>query len=378
MTQPAITDPEATTTPTIIDPEATTQLTITGLEATTQLTITGLEATTQPAITGLEAMTQPAIISPFSDDDINVTISPPVTLDAVVAGYSKEAGTFTVATHTLKEGPQPPFQPLSSPLQPPSSPLQPPSSPLQSPSSPLQPPSSPLQPPSSPLQPPSHFTSLPSPNTVKKNQPIISLERLSEDTFRREKKEHREEKEEGALNVKHPQRQVLKEAMHEMDSALASSKLAAQPDALKRGQEESAVGPVKSSQSRAHSEKLEMIVLRLRDQASAELTLSEWLTPRVEPVEVVHIKEDSPTFLEGQGQRDEPTDAGQVGESSCAAAEVAEEMEETSLESTSEEQREEDSSTSSPHAVSDTNIICSNWCESPLFHGVVLCSLKCL
>ena len=279
------------------------------------------QSTTQPAITDHEVMA-PVSTSASTIDDVHINSSNlSVTSDPVVPFYTEETIVFSVTTETDEVGSQPP----------------------------------PSQPPRSPLQPLPLLTSLPSPNTVKRNQPVIALERLPEDVLRGDKKEEGEEEEgeDGALNVRLPKHQALKEAMHEVDGASTLSTLASQPDSLKQSQEVSGVGHFVSGQPKAHSQKLEMIVQRLKDQASVEMDLSGWLTSRMESVVVRDSEGDSPGLLQGQGMRDVPTGSRQEeGEGTCTADVAEEEVGETSLECIPEAEQKENSSLSA-HTVSD-------------------------
>ena len=242
--------------------------------------------------------------------------SSPITSNPVVAGHTEKAANVPVTTQTREKGPQTPS--LLLPL--------------------------------SPLQPVPHLTSLPSPNTVKRSQPIIALEKLPEDAIRTEKEKEEEgegEEEEGALNVKHPHCQVYKEPADEVDGASTVTKLASQHDFSKKSQTEAPVGP---SHPRAHSRRLEMIVKRLRGQARMGATFSGWFHPHVEVVEDVDGEGDLPRLLQVQEMQDKPTDALQAGDDPRTALEVAKEMEEASLECISEGERGEEGSSPLTHA----------------------------
>ena len=303
-------------------------------EETTQSSITDPQATTQPAITDPQAKA-PVATSALEMPTVHIdaTDSSPVTSNPVVAGHTEEAANFTGTTQTLEKGPQTPS----------------------------------LQPPPSPPQPVPHLTSLPSPNTVKRSQPIIALEKLPEDAIRREKEEEEEgegeeeeeeeeeEEVEGALNVKYPHCQVFKEPADEADGASTVTKLTSQHDFSKKSQTEAPVGP---SHPRAHSRRLEMIVKRLRGQARMGATFSGWFHPHVEVVEDVDGEGDLPRLLQVQEMQDKPTDALQAGDDPRTALEVAKEMEEASLECTSEGEQGEEGSSPLNHAVSHARENC--------------------
>ena len=243
-------------------------------------------------------------------------------------------------------------------------------------------------------------TNLPSPNTVKRCQPIIALERLTEDAIRRKVKEA-----EGALNVKQTLGQVDKEVQHaERDSEgkkyengkenaeiveekegeierekfdslhqvsiatdatvpngsdeasqleltcdeddASSLGLGAGRNTSREGREkEPALGPTKSGRLKSHSAKMEGIVQRLRNQVQVGST------PIV--VSSAWVGGESPRLNRGLRSQDLPSDALQADGGGSVAAVFANEKEEASLESTSRGGLKEWDKSPLSHPVSD-------------------------